>query len=593
MRIKIWGWLLTLCLTATAQTPASGLALQMDNSLTMELAALEKSFSGRFGFMAKNLGTGEVIAWKADEKFPTASVIKLPVMVEFFCQVAQGRLDPMRKVILAGPERRGGSGVLQFFTPEPELRLADAVLLMIVLSDNSATNLVIDALGETHAQKLAAVNGRMASLGLRNTRLLNRLMAWSTKTDSSESIRYGVGVSTPADMVLLLEQIWRRQLADSLGCARMIDILGEQLYDSSIPRFLPAATENNLRIAHKTGSVTGVAVDVGLVLSPRADFAIAAFTEQAPDRRGSILNQADLAIARAARLAWNRFTGDSGSEPPMVTSIDWNSFPGGEWTRVLLKNSPFPHPSRQAGHDYQGRHYPADPHYSDSSAVIIIPEGYQPANGKVDLIVHFHGWKNDNLTAMERFRLPQQLAASRRNAILVLPQGPWHAEDSSGGRMEEEGGFGRMIAEIIGVLQSEGRIGKAAQLGQVAVSAHSGGYRPAIRAISRGGLGAQISTLFLFDALYGLSEELIPWLKADKRHRLFSTYTEHLRPEHEDFEKVLRQNRLRFAVRPPLSRQRLGAADCVLIEPAAECHDCVMTGRLQRWLEQSSLEPIK
>lgn len=308
--------------------------------------------------------------------------------------------------------------------------------------------------------------------------------------------------------------------------------------------------------------------------------------ELAPDRRGSMLNQADLAIARAARLAWNCFTGDSGVEPPPVTSIDWTAYPGGEWTRLQLKNSPFPHPSRRDGHDYADRHYAADPHYCDSSAVIVIPQGYQSENGKVDLIVHFHGWKNDNLTAMERFRLPQQLAASHRNAILVLPQGPWHAEDSSGGRMEDEGGFGRMIAEVIGVLQREGKIGATVELGQVVVSAHSGGYRPAIRAVSRGGLGDQISALFLFDALYGLSEELIPWLKADKRHRLFSTYTEHLRQEHEDFAKLLQKHHIQLAL-PPHPGDRLR------FEPAAECHDCVMDGRLQRWLEESPLEAIK
>ncbi len=574
-----------------------------EEPLAEELRALEKSFGGRFGFMAKNLRTGEVIAWKAEDKFPTASLIKLPVMVEYFYQAAAGRLDPLQKVTLAPGEVRGGSGLLQLFAPGPEVRLIDAVLLMIVVSDNSATNLVIDALGTTHAEKLAAVNERMAALGLRNTRLLNRLMAWKTKTDSSESIRYGVGVSTPADMVLLLEKLHRGELADSLSSRKMIDILGAQLYDSAIPRFLPVEAENIL-VAHKTGGVTGVATDAGLVLSAKADLAIAAFTEQGPDRRDSADNQMKVVIARAARLAWNHFTGDAGLERPFLTSIDWNGFPGGEWARIFLRNAPYPHPSRAEGWRYQEHFYARDPHYTDSSAVIVIPEGFKPKNGAVDLVVHFHGWNNGNLGVLEKYRLPQQLAASRRNAVLVLTQGPWHAQDSGGGSMEDEGGFKRMVEEILEVMRDERRIGAEDRLGRVIVSAHSGGYRPAVYAVSRGGLGAHISELFLFDAFYSLTEELIPWLKADKKHLLRSVYTEHLAGEHAAFQELLRTNRLRFVEEAPRDdsgqvadapgmRAAAPRGLSALFEPTAESHSGVIFNRFERWLESSALGEIE
>ncbi len=580
-----------------------GAAATRPDELTQELCALEKGFAGHFGFMAKNLRTGEVIAWRAEEKFPTASLIKLPVMVEYFYQAAAGRLDPLRKVTLSPEEVRGGSGLLQLFAPEPEVRLIDAVLLMIVVSDNSATNLVIDALGSTHAEKLTAVNSRMTALGLENTRLLNRLMAWETKTDSSESIRYGVGVSTPADMVLLLEKLHRGALADSSSSKKMIEILGAQLYDSAIPRFLPVEAEN-IVVAHKTGGVTGVATDAGLVLSEKADLAIAAFTEQGPDRRDSADNQMKTAIARAARLAWNHFTGDAGMERPFLTSIDWNAFPGGEWARIFLHNAPYPHASRQEGWRYKDKYFPRDPHYCDSSAVIVIPEGFKPKNGAVDLIVHFHGWNNDNLGVLEKFRLPQQLAASRRNVVLVLAQGPWRAQDSGGGKMEDEGGFNEMVEEILAVLRAERRIGAEDRLGRVIVSAHSGGYRPAVYAVSRGGLQKEISEVFLFDAFYALTEELIPWLKADKKHLLRSVYTEHLAGEHAAFRELLRTHRLRFVEEAPRdsSGQTTAAAGVraagtkglrALFESTAECHSCVILDRFQRWLESSSLGEIE
>lgn len=589
-KIVMIGMLFLLASFGTLRAQEAVVAGAQTEEVTQSLRALEKSFSGRFGFMAKNLRTGEVIAWKAEDKFPTASVIKLPVMVEYFYQVAAGRIDPLQKVMLAPEERRGGSGLLQFFAPGAEVRLCDAMLLMIVVSDNSATNLVIDALGRSHAEKLATVNDRMAALGLKNTRLMNRLMAYATKTDSSESIRYGVGVSTPADMVLLLEKLYHGELADSLSSRQMIGILQEQFYDSAIPRLLPFETAHNLVVAHKTGGVTGVSNDVGLVLSDEADFAIAAFTEQALDRRDNADNQANLAVARAARLAWNHFTGDQGMERPFATSVDWNAFPGGEWARVFLRNAPYPHPSRQEGWHYQENFFPRDPHYVDSSAVIVIPEGFEPHQGAVDLIVHFHGWNNDDLGVLEQFRLPQQLAASHKNAILVLAQGPWHAQDSGGGKMEDEGGFKRMVEEILSVLRAERRIPGEARLGRVIVSAHSGGYRPAIYAVSRGGLQKEISEVYLFDAFYALTEELIPWLKADKHHLLRSVYTDHLAGEHAAFKALLKENHLAWQEAPNGSiRAQPAKGKRVILEPATECHSCVIFHRFQRWLESSSL----
>lgn len=540
-----------------------------------EMRNLEKSFGGRFGFMAKNLQTGEVIAYHESEKFPTASLIKLPIMVEFFYQAAEGRVDSLQKLVLAETNRVGGSGLLQHFSQNPVIRLSDAVLLMIVVSDNSATNLVIDAFGQTHAEKLAAVNNRMQEIGLKNTRLWNKVMSWATKTDSSESIRYGLGVSTPADMVLLLEKIYRDELADSLACRKMIDILTAQAYNDAMPRLLPAHIPG-LRVAHKTGGVTGVRTDAGLVLSDHLDLAVAAFCDQALFPTASAEEQAQLAIATATRLAWDYFNHEQTAATPSAAA-DWNPFPGGEWARVFLKTAPYPHISRQDGWHHNNQFFPRDPHYIDSSAVIIIPSQFKPDAAGIDFIFHFHGWNNDNLGVLEQFRLPQQLAASRRNAILVLMQGPWHASDSGGGKMEDPGGFQRLVEEVRELLRREKRIQNQG-IGNIIISAHSGGYRPAIYAVSRGGLQDKISSVFLFDAFYAHTGELIPWLKMDKTHRLRSVYTEHLAEEHQTFMDLLRQNRIGFTdTFKPNAR--------VVLESTGECHNCVIFGRFQRWLE--------
>ncbi|MDZ7292995.1 MAG: class A beta-lactamase-related serine hydrolase [candidate division KSB1 bacterium] len=557
--------------------------------LLAQLSSLEERSFLRLGLAAKNLRTGELIGFRAAEKFPTASAIKVPIMVEYFYQVRAGRLSPDQLVVLADSNKWGGSGILQYFRGRSSIKLADAMMLMITVSDNSGTNLVLDALGGSHEQKLAAVNERMIALGLKNTRLLNKLMSWPTKKNTPESLRYGVGVSTPADMILLLEKMYRGELVDSAASREMVEVMSRQQYNSMIPRFLPWETEPNLRVAHKTGSVTGVRVDVGLVLSPRTDFALAIFCDEARDQRDSEDNLAELAVAKAARLCWNYFTGDSALARPFFTSVDWQRFPAGEWARLYLRNSPFPHPSRDNGYTHSEnaadsttrRFFPRHPHYDDSTAIVIIPKGYHLVEGANDLIIHFHGWWNEVDSVMESFGLVQQLLASRRNAILVLAQGPYRAPDSHGGKMEDPGGLRRFVEEILQMLKAENKTASE-KIGRVILSAHSGGYRPLAFAVAYGGLAEHIRELFLFDAFYAHYEKFIPWLKQNRWNRLRSIYTGHLAGEHRDFMAMLKKEKLKYS-------DQLAANARIVLLPTTVCHNCVMEENFKRWLEISCL----
>lgn len=556
-----------------------------DSSFNHQIHSLEKDIGGRIGIMAKDLRTGETLVYKSEEKFPTASVIKVPIMVEYFYQLAEGKVKPTQKMKLNDSNKWGGSGLYQYFYGETEQQLIDAVMMMITISDNTATNLVIDALGKTHEEKLAAVNDRMESLGLKNTRLLNKLMSWDTKTDSPESIRYGIGVTTPADMVMLLEKMYHHNLVDSTASQAMIDLMLKQQYNDLIPRLLPFETTPNLRVAHKGGSVTAVRNDVGLILSPETDIAIAIFCDQIQDRRGSSENDGVMAAARAARIVWNHFSGDRGFDRPAVTGVDWSGFPGGEWARVMLNRGLFPHKARKDGHTYKDTFYPADPHYSDSSAVIIIPDDFHEPDNAVDFIVHFHGWNNDVLKVMEKFNMVQQLVASNKNVILVLAQGPYRSPDSHGGKIEDTDGLKHFIEEIIHILKQENRI-EHEIIGKVIISAHSGGYRPAIFSVERGGLQEHIAEVFLFDAFYGETERLIPWLKMDDSHRLRSIYTEHLKNRHMEFIEILQKNGLKYSTNCNLSKQ--------IMLCSTECeHDKVIEGTFLSWLKESCLADRK
>jgi beta-lactamase class A len=515
-----------------------------------ELQRLEAEFGGHLGMMAKNLRTGEVVAYRAVERFPTASVIKFPLMTAFFHLADQKLVDTSVRVVVRRDDMKPGSGVLRFLADRTSLTLLDLVKLMIIYSDNTATNLVFDQLGSTHEERLRAVNDFMVQVGLRNTRMLNKTYSWQTKQLTPESIRYGIGVSTPEEMVILLEALYKKALADTASCTMMLDIMKLQDDHDMIPRFLPAYACSYLETAHKTGGVKETKADVGLVLSDKLEMAIAIFVDKHPDHVEDIDNRAVLLAAHISRAAWNYFTGMTGYEDRAVRAhdVDWNTFPGGSWAIYRTGVSPFPHPARIngfAGKD--GTLYPYFPHYCDSSVVVVVPDTLEETEKGVNLIVHFHGHLSDNMEVLERYRMPQALIEQRINALLVFPQGPYQARDSFGGKMEDEGGLARLVEDVLTTMKQQGVL-KTAGLRNLIISGHSGGGRPAAFALDRGGLKTHITDVFLFDALYEQEQLFREWLLKGEG-RIAGCYTDHLSQEYTDFKRSLggeAQMRVRF-----------------------------------------------
>ena len=270
----------------------------------------------------------------------------------------------------------------------------------------------------------------------------------------------------------------------------------------------------------------------------------------------------------------------------------WQPQPEYEWARLSLRHGLFPHPSRAAGHSYTEnaadsttrKFFPRHPHYDDSTAIVIIPRGYRLVHGGNDLIVHFHGWWNAVDSVMKTFGLVEQLLASRKNALLVLAQGPFRAPDSRGGKMEEENGLRLFVEEILQNLKAAQKI-TGTKIGRVILSAHSGGYRPTAFAVEKGGLAKNIRELFLFDAFYGQYEKFIPWLRLNRKNRLRSIYTEHLADEHRDFMALLQKEKLPYT-------DQLAAKNRIVLLPTVVCHNCVLADNFKRWLEVSVLETI-
>ena len=189
-------------------------------------------------------------------------------------------------------------------------------------------------------------------------------------------------------------------------------------------------------------------------------------------------------------------------------------------------SAPFPHPDRAQGHTYKGKLYPAEAHYSDSTVALFIPRGFRET-GTVDLVIHFHGWTNTVAGTLTTFHLVEQLIASGKNAVLVIPEGPSNAPDSFGGKLEDADGFKRFMAEVVTTLRARANFKSPDfSVGRIILSGHSGGYRVIAGILDRGGLAKNADEVWLFDALYGRTDSFLAW--ADHtRGRLINIYTDH------------------------------------------------------------------
>jgi len=197
----------------------------------------------------------------------------------------------------------------------------------------------------------------------------------------------------------------------------------------------------------------------------------------------------------------------------------------GELIVTQLSSAPFPHPKRVEGHTYRGKLYPAKEHYSDGTVAIFVPQGFREV-GKIDFVIHFHGWKNQVAGVLSQYQLIEQLMESGRNAVLVVPQGPCDAPDSFGGKLEDADGFKRFMAEVMQTLRQKSALKqKDFAPGQIVLAGHSGGYEVISAIVDRGGLTDHVREVWLFDGLYAQADRFLAWI--DKRQgRFINIYTE-------------------------------------------------------------------
>jgi beta-lactamase class A len=281
---------------------ASFLSAQTNTALDQAIKAKIAGFAGKVSLYAKNLDTGETYSLDGDQPVRTASTIKLPIMIECFAEANAGQRKLNELMIVTAGEKVSGSGIVQDLSDGTQLQLQDMILLMITLSDNTATNLILNLIGGN------AVNARMADLGLKNTRVMRKILGDGNRlkptpsgiTDEGakpENKKWGIGRSSPQEMVTLLEKLYRGELISKQASAAMLEILKKQRDHNGIGRDLKDTV-----IANKSGALDALRSDVGIVYTDKGNIAIAITIDGMPTPDWTPDNPGELLIARLSEL---------------------------------------------------------------------------------------------------------------------------------------------------------------------------------------------------------------------------------------------------------------------------------------------------
>jgi beta-lactamase class A len=259
--------------------------------LASRVAELERGFSGTIAVWVHDLGRRETYGLRADEQVRPASTIKMFVLRELLRRADAGELSLEDEVVMERRDVVPGSGVIKDLTPGLRLSLRDTATLMVTVSDNTATNLLIDRLGTR------AINRATVAAGFGGTHLGGKLFRGGGPRSRT----------TARDLGTLMTQIARRRAVSRGASGVMLDILRREQYDTIIGRFLPADEQTpssarvRWKVASKSGSIVGHRHDVAFVEGPGVRYVLALMSWDCADHRFWVDNEAHLCLAHAAR----------------------------------------------------------------------------------------------------------------------------------------------------------------------------------------------------------------------------------------------------------------------------------------------------
>jgi len=267
-----------------------------DNDLDARVSALTTPFKGSVMLYAKNLRTGRDFGRGAETKVRTASTIKLPILCALESLIDAGKVRWDERLLLKADDKVTGSGVMGNLADGTDLTVRNVAILMIIVSDNTATNLILDRITAD------AVNDYLDAIGLPLTRSNRKVRGdgtklkdptgWSRAGLIEENKKYGLGVTTPREMVRLLELLEQGKVVSPAVSKDVLDIMKMQHEREGIARHAPDEVE----IASKHGSLDALRSDVGIVYTPGGPIAIAITVDDMPDTDYSPDNVGDKLI---------------------------------------------------------------------------------------------------------------------------------------------------------------------------------------------------------------------------------------------------------------------------------------------------------
>lgn len=277
---------------------------------------------GIVGVSAKSLTTGTEFLYNADDLFFTASTFKVPLLVGFYSQVELGNIGLNDRVEITEDSKVAGTGVIKEMAPGMKVTFRDLAKLMIIISDNTATDIIYNRVGKDYLHKLLFSLGMVKTKIPMTTRELlcnivgldpyDHFVTWTTvqeKLRNKEFVAEAEGfkeatsdVSSPREMANLLEMIERREIVSTTACNEMLDILKRQQLRELLPKKLPTLGTS---VAHKTGGYHGIQCDVGVVYANNSSYTVAIMAKEITD-----MDKMQSAIANLSQTIYHYFASE-------------------------------------------------------------------------------------------------------------------------------------------------------------------------------------------------------------------------------------------------------------------------------------------
>jgi len=271
----------------------SSAAQKTDRKLEDKLRQLTADFKGDVGIYVKQLKTGKTVAIQADSIFPTASMVKIPILIGIMDKLNKKELSYHQPLIYKDSLLYEGEDILGSFKDGETIQLAKIMMLMMTTSDNTAS-LWLQSLAGTGTR----INELMAQLGLEHTRVNSR-----TPGRKENQQVYGWGQTTPREMVTLMEMIYRGKVIDKAASDQMLRIMGRNFWDEEAISVHPPT----VFIASKNGAVNASRSETLLVMAPKGPYIFSIITKNQQDQSWEPENEGWVLARKVAALLWEQY----------------------------------------------------------------------------------------------------------------------------------------------------------------------------------------------------------------------------------------------------------------------------------------------